>query len=221
MGSNDGVPHWSVYDNMKIIPSNPNALMAEINSAISSLQYAKATKFLNPVPPLPKNKKIVDGNKSFSSLYDARMARDAYKSGLASTTWKIDKMTKVWCLLIAFVLLLDKVPIEIILIDFVHNFHASAIEVKVILCKNLQVVSAYYNLKIRTMIHQQFNKTSTIVSIANSAHLHDDFNRFMVIISRVIDLHVTLYRGGFKLHMLELAVLLSMYYNLLTQRSTT
>ncbi|GKD41679.1 hypothetical protein Tco_1261886 [Tanacetum coccineum] len=85
MGSNDGVPHWSVYDNMKIIPSNPNALMAEINSAISSLQYSKTTKFLNPLPPLPKNKKIVDeaNSNSFSSLYDARMAHDAYKRGLA------------------------------------------------------------------------------------------------------------------------------------------
>ncbi|PWA61648.1 Mitochodrial transcription termination factor-related protein [Artemisia annua] len=85
MSSKDGVPHWSVYDNIKIIPSNPNALMAEINSAISSLQYAKTTKFLNPLPPLPKNKKIVDdgNNSSSSSLYDARMAHDAYKRGLA------------------------------------------------------------------------------------------------------------------------------------------
>lgn len=28
---------------------------------------------------------------------------------------------------------------------------------------------------------------------------NDDFNHFMVIISRVIDLHLSLYRGGFKL----------------------
>lgn len=83
MSSKDRVPHWSVYDNIKIIPSNPNALMAEINSAISSLQYAKTTTFLNPLPPRPKNKKIVDdGNNNSLSLYDARMAHDAYKRGL-------------------------------------------------------------------------------------------------------------------------------------------
>lgn len=82
-------PGWSVYDSIKIIPSKakPEALMAEINSAISSLQYANATKFLNSRAPLSKNKKSIDdGNSNSSSLYDARSADEAYKAGLAYLT---------------------------------------------------------------------------------------------------------------------------------------
>ncbi|KAF5809006.1 putative acetyltransferase A, auxiliary subunit [Helianthus annuus] len=82
--SRAAIPRWSVYDNIKHLPSKPEVLMAEINSAISSLEYAKASKFLNSSAPLPKNKKSVDdGNISSSGLYDARRADEAYKAGLA------------------------------------------------------------------------------------------------------------------------------------------
>ncbi|KAI3762932.1 hypothetical protein L1987_53374 [Smallanthus sonchifolius] len=40
------IPCWSVYDSIKIIPSKPEALMSEINSGISSLEYAKSTGLL-------------------------------------------------------------------------------------------------------------------------------------------------------------------------------
>lgn len=56
--------HWSVYDGVKIIAATPEALMAEIDSAISSLEYARATAML-------------DG-------HDARSADEAYKAGCAA-----------------------------------------------------------------------------------------------------------------------------------------
>ncbi|KAI3773792.1 hypothetical protein L1987_48325 [Smallanthus sonchifolius] len=84
IGSRDGILRWSVYDSIKIIPSKPEALMAEINSSISSLEYAKASKFLNSSFPLSKNKKSIDdGTLNSSCLYDARRADEAYKAGLA------------------------------------------------------------------------------------------------------------------------------------------
>lgn len=84
IGSRDGIHRWSVYDSIKTIPSKPEALLAEINSAISSLEYAKASKFLNSSSPLPKNKRSVDdGSINSSCIYDARRADEAYKSGLA------------------------------------------------------------------------------------------------------------------------------------------
>ncbi|KAD4585726.1 hypothetical protein E3N88_23327 [Mikania micrantha] len=84
MGSWDGIPHWSVYDRITIIPSKPEALMAEINSAISSLECAKASKFQNTSSTLSKSKKSVDdGSLNSCCLYDARRADEAYKAGLA------------------------------------------------------------------------------------------------------------------------------------------
>ncbi|KAF7817512.1 Intraflagellar transport protein [Senna tora] len=67
MGSGEGKPHWSVYDGVKIIAATPEALMAEIDSAISNLEYARATALLES-----------------SSSYDARMADEAYKTGCAA-----------------------------------------------------------------------------------------------------------------------------------------
>ncbi|KAJ1396934.1 hypothetical protein SESBI_32193 [Sesbania bispinosa] len=65
MGS--GSVHWSVFDGVKIIAATPEALMAEIDSAISNLEYARATAMLDA-----------------DSGYDARMADEAYKSGCAA-----------------------------------------------------------------------------------------------------------------------------------------
>lgn len=84
--SREGIRHWSVYDSIKIIPSKPESLMAEINSAISSLEYAKSSRLLNSLSPVSKNNKksIDDANlNSSSGLYDARRADEAYKAGLA------------------------------------------------------------------------------------------------------------------------------------------
>nr|XP_043635754.1 uncharacterized protein LOC122606925 [Erigeron canadensis] len=86
MGSGDGIPRWSVYDTIKTIPSKPDGLMTEIDLAISSLEYAKATKLLNSPAPLPKNKNIDNGTLKPSALYDARRADEAYKDGLAYLT---------------------------------------------------------------------------------------------------------------------------------------
>ena len=49
MGSGVGKPHWSVYDGVKIIAATPEALMAEIDSAISNLEYAR-TRACLPQP---------------------------------------------------------------------------------------------------------------------------------------------------------------------------
>ena len=46
MGSGEGKPHWSVNDGVKIIAATPEALMAEIDSAISNLEYARAIVLL-------------------------------------------------------------------------------------------------------------------------------------------------------------------------------
>ncbi|KAL7616427.1 hypothetical protein Lser_V15G00796 [Lactuca serriola] len=84
MGSGDRIPHWSVFDNVKMIPSKPESLMAAINSGISSLEYAKATKLLNSSVPFSKDKKRIDDeNPNSSSVYDVRRADEAYKEGLA------------------------------------------------------------------------------------------------------------------------------------------
>ncbi|KAI3737092.1 hypothetical protein L2E82_27087 [Cichorium intybus] len=85
MDSGDRIPCWSVFDKIKIIPSKPEALMAEINSGISSLEYAKATKLLNsPIPLLKDKKRNDDANPNSPSVYDVRRADEAYKAGLAS-----------------------------------------------------------------------------------------------------------------------------------------
>lgn len=70
---------WSVFDGVKVIPATPEALMAEIDTAISNLEYARATAFLEP----PSSS--VSKNKSSASSprpqYDARMAEEAFREG--------------------------------------------------------------------------------------------------------------------------------------------
>lgn len=80
MGSKEGSRAWSVFDGVKSIPSSPETLMAEINTAISALEYARATALLQS-PPSPKGK---NANSNSTSQYDARVADEAYKAGLAA-----------------------------------------------------------------------------------------------------------------------------------------
>ncbi|KAL6960290.1 hypothetical protein U1Q18_005662 [Sarracenia purpurea var. burkii] len=81
MGSGEGNPHWSVFDGVKTPPTTPEAFMAEINSAISSHEHARATALLQFPSSLLKNK---GSDLNSTSQYDARMADEAYKEGLAS-----------------------------------------------------------------------------------------------------------------------------------------
>ncbi|KAK7310507.1 hypothetical protein RJT34_08061 [Clitoria ternatea] len=67
MCSGSGKVHWSVFDGVKIIAATPEALMAEIDSAISNLEYSRAAALL-------------DADEG----YDAGMADEAYKAGCAA-----------------------------------------------------------------------------------------------------------------------------------------
>ncbi|KAK7291123.1 hypothetical protein RIF29_06029 [Crotalaria pallida] len=75
-GFGEGNLHWTVYDGVKIIAATPEALMAEIDSAISNLEYSRATAFLNSASSAV--------TASDSDGYDARMADEAYKAGCAA-----------------------------------------------------------------------------------------------------------------------------------------
>ncbi|XP_057766319.1 uncharacterized protein LOC130986795 isoform X2 [Salvia miltiorrhiza] len=74
---------WSTFDGVKIISVVPEALMAEINSAIASLEYARAAIFSQSPDPAPKAK---TPNKKPASSFDAQIADEAYKAGLASVS---------------------------------------------------------------------------------------------------------------------------------------
>ncbi|KAK8601232.1 hypothetical protein V6N12_051073 [Hibiscus sabdariffa] len=79
MGSGEGNPHFSVFDGVKTFPLTPEALMAEIDTAITSLEYARATALLDsPSSSLLRNK------GQDSPKYDARLADEAYKAGCAA-----------------------------------------------------------------------------------------------------------------------------------------
>lgn len=68
MGSVErGKIHWSVYDGVKIIAATPEALMSEIDSAISNLEYTRATATLDA-----------------DQLHDARTADESYRAGCAA-----------------------------------------------------------------------------------------------------------------------------------------
>lgn len=72
---------WSVFDGVKTISVAPEPLMAEINSAIAALEYARAAVFSQSPDPASKTK---NANKNLASYYDAQIADEAYKAGLAS-----------------------------------------------------------------------------------------------------------------------------------------
>ncbi|XP_060188628.1 uncharacterized protein LOC132617605 [Lycium barbarum] len=78
MGSGEERPHWSIFDNVKTIPATPEALMAQINSAISKLEYAHAAVSCTPIP---KNK---NSSRSSNPAYDPQGADEAYRAGLAA-----------------------------------------------------------------------------------------------------------------------------------------
>ncbi|XP_009792187.1 uncharacterized protein [Nicotiana sylvestris] len=82
MGSGEERAHWSVFDKVKTIPATPEALMAQINSAISALEYARAAALLqSPCTPI-SNKK--NSSRSANPAYDTRGADEAYRAGLAA-----------------------------------------------------------------------------------------------------------------------------------------
>lgn len=81
MGYREEKPRWSVFDGVKSISTSPEALMADINSAITSLEHARASSFLQSPVSISKDKNI---SKKSNSQYDARMADESYKAGLAS-----------------------------------------------------------------------------------------------------------------------------------------
>lgn len=80
MGSGEGnTCHFSVFDRVKTFPLTPEALMGEINAAITNLEYGRATARLDaPSSSFSRNK----GHDSLK--YDARMADEAYKAGCAA-----------------------------------------------------------------------------------------------------------------------------------------
>ncbi|KAF2309858.1 hypothetical protein GH714_005397 [Hevea brasiliensis] len=81
-GSMEGNPSWSVFDGIKTIPSTPEALMAEIDTAIKNLEYARATARLDP--PSTSHLKTKSPRGGASPQYDARMADEAYRAGCAA-----------------------------------------------------------------------------------------------------------------------------------------
>ncbi|KAJ9166209.1 hypothetical protein P3X46_020991 [Hevea brasiliensis] len=78
----EGNPSWSVFDGIKTIPSTPEALMAEIDTAIKNLEYARATARLDP--PSTSHLKTKSPRGGASPQYDARMADEAYRAGCAA-----------------------------------------------------------------------------------------------------------------------------------------
>ncbi|GAA0138835.1 hypothetical protein LIER_34990 [Lithospermum erythrorhizon] len=82
MDSGGGIHHWTVWDGVKRIPKSPDVLMGEINSAISTLEYARATRFLESPFPLASTSNASNANTT--SQYDTQMAEKDYKTGLAA-----------------------------------------------------------------------------------------------------------------------------------------
>ncbi|XP_022131230.1 uncharacterized protein LOC111026168 [Momordica charantia] len=77
-----GIMAWNAFDNVTATTKTPEALMAEINAAISKIEYARTTACLESATP-PASQ---DGGSGASLMpqYDARMADEAYKAGCAA-----------------------------------------------------------------------------------------------------------------------------------------
>lgn len=82
MSYGEGSPRWSVFDGVKIVPSSPEALMAEINTAITNLEYACATAHFDSSSSFAL--KIMGSDAGVSPRYDAKLADEAYKAGCAA-----------------------------------------------------------------------------------------------------------------------------------------
>ncbi|KAK8940835.1 hypothetical protein KSP39_PZI009980 [Platanthera zijinensis] len=82
---------WSVFDAIKTFPASPETLMAEIDAAIASVEYAHATALLSSIPsslfPLDtadtKNP-VASSSGSGGSSHDARLAEEAYREACAA-----------------------------------------------------------------------------------------------------------------------------------------
>lgn len=87
-------PHWSVFDGVKTFPMTPEALMAEINSAISKLEFSRAVALLESPSSSssPSKKKSSYVSRVAAQQYDARMADEAFKAGcMALAAGKLDE----------------------------------------------------------------------------------------------------------------------------------
>ncbi|KAL4649696.1 hypothetical protein ACB092_01G033500 [Castanea dentata] len=83
MGSGEHNPRWSVFYGIKVIPATPEALIPEIDTAISKLEYAPATARLES----PSSSSVLKNRSSDSSprpQYDAQLAGEAYRVGCAA-----------------------------------------------------------------------------------------------------------------------------------------
>ncbi|CAM8936619.1 hypothetical protein QQ045_014780 [Rhodiola kirilowii] len=104
----DRIAPWSVYDRIKSFPPTPEALMAEINAAISAHEYAYSTALLESASSSSNSeeKKTYALNKT-PTHYSAKMADEAYKAGcVALAAGKLDEA--LHCLNVA----LSKCPPE-------------------------------------------------------------------------------------------------------------
>ncbi|WOH02876.1 hypothetical protein DCAR_0522266 [Daucus carota subsp. sativus] len=92
MKQNQNKP-WSVYDTVTSRPTTPDNLMADINSAISALESSRSITLLdpknkNPQAPVTKpktqnNNSINSNNNNTNDSYDAKLADESYKAGMA------------------------------------------------------------------------------------------------------------------------------------------
>lgn len=73
---------WNVYDGVKARSLAPEPLMAEINSAIAALEYARAAVFSQL--PEPSQNSTRNSNRRPASNFNAQIADEAYKAGVAS-----------------------------------------------------------------------------------------------------------------------------------------
>ncbi|KAK9270028.1 hypothetical protein L1049_025601 [Liquidambar formosana] len=83
MGSGERSPRWNVFDGVKTFPATPEALLGEINAAISAFEYSQATAFLSS-PSSSSQSKYKSPDANMAPQYNARLADEAYKAGCAA-----------------------------------------------------------------------------------------------------------------------------------------
>ncbi|KAJ3700216.1 hypothetical protein LUZ61_003921 [Rhynchospora tenuis] len=77
---------WSVFDAVRSFPSTPDALMSEIDAAIASTEYSRAS---SPPPDTTttssiEEEKVGPATSAPASTYDAQIADEAYKAACAA-----------------------------------------------------------------------------------------------------------------------------------------
>ncbi|KGN55178.1 uncharacterized protein LOC101212714 [Cucumis sativus] len=91
VNSEGGIAAWNVFDSVKTTTKTPEALMGEIGAAISNLEYARTTAYLES-PISPDEPEDEEPSANSRSQYDVRMADGAYKAGCkALTVGKLDE----------------------------------------------------------------------------------------------------------------------------------